>query len=42
MLATSKTRKVADAIYEDRTHECKKTELEQNIRKVVKVKKRKT
>jgi len=42
MVATSKTRKSEDAIYEDRTSECKKTALEQNIRKVVKLKKRKT
>jgi len=42
MLATSKTRKLEDAIYEDRTRECKETVLEQNIRKAVKLKKRKT
>jgi DNA-directed RNA polymerase sigma subunit (sigma70/sigma32) len=42
MLATNKARKLADAIYEDRTRECKETALEQNIRKVVKLEKRKT
>jgi len=38
MLATNKT----DAIYGDRTRECKKTALQQDIRKVVKLKKRKS
>jgi len=42
MLATSKTRKLEDTIYEDRTSERKKTALEQNIRKAVKLKKRTT
>jgi hypothetical protein len=38
MHATRKTRKLADAIYEDRTHECKKDSAGADYKKGCKIK----